>query len=75
MHALQILIAVMAIALGAFLLLRPRKAIDVQIAFYRRINWKMEPVSMTKEITNTRIMGASVLIFGVISIVYFIAFF
>jgi hypothetical protein len=36
---------------------RPELAIEIQRRFYARINWKIEPVSMPKEIRNTRIMG------------------
>ena len=42
---------------GVFLILRPRLAINLQIDFYKRINWKMEPISMEKEIRNTRAIG------------------
>lgn len=42
---------------GVFLVLRPRLAINLQIDFYKRINWKMEPISMEKEIRNTRAIG------------------
>jgi hypothetical protein len=31
--------------------------IEIQRKFYEKINWKVEPVSMEKEIRNTRIMG------------------
>jgi hypothetical protein len=36
---------------------RPELAIEIQKRFYAKINWRIEPVSMPKEIRNTRIMG------------------
>jgi len=56
-------------ALGAVVVWQPRKIIDMQIAAYRLINWKMEPISMEKEIRNTRIMGLAVLILGVFAFI------
>jgi len=39
------------------LILKPDFCIEMQKKFYRSINWNMEPVSMAKEIRNTRMMG------------------
>ena len=57
------LFAFVCLVIGAFLCLKPALAIKIQIKFYERINWRMEPVSMEKEIRNTRIMG--LVLFGV----------
>ncbi len=61
---------VLAVALGVLVAWKPRKIIELQIAFYRLINWKMEPISMEKEIRNTRIMGLAVLILGIFAFIY-----
>ena len=42
---------------GLFLFRNPGRAIEVQIRFYEKINWRMEPISMQKEIRNTKIMS------------------
>ena len=42
----------------------PQRVIAFQQAFYLRINWRMEPVSMAKEIRNTRLMGLALVAFG-----------
>ena len=68
-YCLQLTIAVIAIITGALIAWKPRKAIDIQIAFYRLINWKLEPISMEKEIRNTRIMGAVVLVAGILALI------
>ncbi len=47
----------LSVVLGIVLLIAPKKAIEFQIAFYRLINWRMEPVSWKREIANTRLMG------------------
>jgi hypothetical protein len=67
---LQLTIAVIASLFGGLVAWKPRKVIDTQIALYRPFNWKIEPISMEKEIRNTRIMGLVVLILGVISLGY-----
>ena len=58
-------IAIFAIVVGFYLYKNPQKAIGGQIAFYRKINWRMEPVDMAREIRNTRTMGFFALFCGV----------
>ena len=62
-------ITIIAIVFGTLLAWKPKKAIEIQIAIYRPFNWKIEPISMEKEIRNTCIMGLAVLVLGVISLV------
>lgn len=64
----QLTIAVIAIAFGGLLAWKPKKIIDMQIALYRPLNWKIEPISMKKEMRNTRIMGLVVLVLGILSL-------
>ena len=64
----QLTIAVIAITFGGLLAWKPKKIIDMQIALYRPFNWKIEPISMEKEIRNTRIMGLVVLVLGILSL-------
>ena len=52
-----ILISAAGILIGLFLSLNPALAIRIQKRFYERINWRIEPISMPKELRNTRIMG------------------
>jgi hypothetical protein len=67
---IQLTMVVIAIVFGALVAWKPKKTIDIQIALYRPFNWKIEPISMEKEIRNTRIMGLAVLILGILSLVY-----
>lgn len=60
------LIAIVSVVMGIIFTAAPRRTIEAQIAFYRLINWKMEPVSWEKEIRNTRIMGIIALVCGMI---------
>jgi hypothetical protein len=66
----QLTVAFIALLLGALIAWKPEKVIKIQIAFYRTINWKMEPISMAKEIANTRIMGLALAILAVLAMVY-----
>jgi len=64
----QLTIAFIAIIFGGLLVWKSKKIIDMQIVLYRIFNWKIEPISMKKEIWNTRIMGFAVLGLGIFSI-------
>ena len=61
MHPLYFLPLVLASlvssVLGLFLFFKPQAAIELQRKFYAVINWRIEPISMEKEIRNTRLMG------------------
>lgn len=72
MYCLRLTTVVIAIIFGLLVAWKPRKVIDIQIAFYRLINWKVEPVSMEKEIRNTRIMGVIVFIAGIFAFIYIV---
>ncbi len=50
---------------GTVCLRWPRKVIVFQQRFYSRINWRMEPISMSKEIRNTRLMGLALVLLAV----------
>lgn len=65
----QLTIVVISIAFGALVAWKPKKIIEMQIALYRPFNWKIEPISMDKEIRNTRIMGIAVLALAILSLV------
>ena len=41
------------------------------LRFYEKINWRIEPISMEKEIRNTEIMGVSLIVLTVLAVVYF----
>ena len=66
----QILIAIGAALLGFFLFRNPSLAIELQRKFYEGINWRMEPISMTKEIRNTKAMGLFLVVIAVFMIAY-----
>ena len=55
---IEILIAFFALANGILCLRNPQAAIHIQQCFYAKINWKLEPINLAKELRNTRIMGA-----------------
>jgi len=65
-------IAATGIIIGVFLALKPARAIEAQRRFYLRINWKIEPVSMEKELRNTRLMG--LFLTGISILIFILAF-
>jgi hypothetical protein len=67
-----ILISASGVLTGFFLFLNPDLVIEIQRRFYERINWKIEPVSMSREIRNTKIMGLILIIVASTTIIYII---
>ncbi len=52
-----ILLSMVSIIIGLFVFFKPELTIEIQKKFYEKINWRIEPISMQKEIRNTKIMG------------------
>ena len=62
------------ILLVAFLLIiKPSLAIEIQRRFYEKINWKIEPISMHKELRNTQLMGWFLIIVWLATFIYTVA--
>ena len=68
-----VLIFLVSIIIGIFLWLRPATAIELQRRFYARINWRIEPISMEKEIRNTRMMGLFLTVTVITGLIYLLA--
>ncbi len=62
--------SIFSLGFGLLLVVKPLKAIKFQIKFYQLINWKIEPISMSKEIRNTRIMGGFLILFTLLAAAY-----
>jgi len=52
-----ILFCLLGLSIGIILIISPGFAIEIQRKFYEKINWRITPISMEKELANTRIMG------------------
>ena len=63
-----ILITLVSIVIGLFLLINPVLAIKIQIGFYKKINWRIEPISMAREVRNTRLMGLLLIIAALLAV-------
>ncbi|MCX7661756.1 MAG: hypothetical protein N2Z79_03630 [Candidatus Omnitrophica bacterium] len=61
---------IISLCIGLFLFFKPSSAIKFQQNFYIKINWRIEPVSYSKEIRNTRIMGAIILLLILLSLIF-----
>ncbi|RKY32180.1 MAG: hypothetical protein DRP74_03220 [Candidatus Omnitrophota bacterium] len=62
LNSFLILIVLASLTIGVFFMKKPGLAIEIQRRFYERINWRIAPISMAREIRNTRIMGLFVII-------------
>jgi len=65
-----IVISLLSFVFSLLLIFKPEFCIAMQKRFYYLINWNIEPVSMTKEIRNTRIMGVGLLIAVILALIY-----
>ena len=65
-----VFVAIPCILLGIFFYNQPLKAIEIQRRFYEKINWKIEPISLPKEIRNTKLMGLSLVVCVVFALWY-----
>ncbi len=61
-----------SITLGLFVFFRPELTIEIQRKFYEKINWRIEPISMKKEIRNTKIMGIFLVAVAIATMIYFL---
>ena len=59
-----------ALGLGFFAYVQPVKTIDLQKKFYESINWRIEPVSIPKEIRNTKAMGLFLMFLAFVAATY-----
>jgi len=69
---LLIVISSLSIIIGLFIFKKPTSAFEIQRKFYALINWRIEPISLQKEIRNTKIMGLSLVVIGLVTIGYII---
>ena len=70
MKIIQILLSVFSAAVGLFIFFKPALAIEIQKRFYAKINWRIEPISMRKELRNTKIMGIFLFALAVVTLLY-----
>jgi hypothetical protein len=66
-----IMIALVSLCIGLFIFINPTKAFEIQKKFYALINWRIEPISIEKEIRNTKVMGIFLIVFVLASCFYY----
>ena len=50
-------VVIISLAFAVFIIKNPMKTFEIQKKFYAMINWNIEPISLEKEIRNTKLMG------------------
>jgi hypothetical protein len=58
------------IIVGVFIFFCCALVIRLQIKFYEKINWRIEPISLPKELKNTRYMGLFLVLFCLLASFY-----
>ena len=63
-------ISLSAVCFGLFIIRYPLKTFEIQKKFYAMINWRIEPISLEKEIRNTKMMGIFLFVFVIVASLY-----
>ena len=71
MKEITLLVSAVGIIIGQFVFFKPELTIEIQRKFYEKINWRIEPISMQKEIRNTKIMGAFLVVVAIATMIYY----
>lgn len=66
-----IIISLLELAVGIASVLNPSLVISLQQAFYKKINWYIQPISIEREIRNTKFMGYVDFLMGLL--IFFLA--
>jgi len=66
-----ILFFLVGLSCAVIMIINPVFAIEMQRRFYEKINWKIEPISMSREIRNTRFMGY-LLVILLVALLFFV---
>jgi hypothetical protein len=67
---LSLLLPAIGIITGFILIRTPGLCIELQKRAYLLINWRIEPVSMERELNNTRLMGFVLISISMIGLIF-----
>ena len=65
-----VVVALSALCFAFFVYLKPLDAFELQRKFYALINWRIEPISLQKEIRNTKLMGIFLIVIVIAACLY-----
>lgn len=54
---ISIILIIIGIFVGLFVFFYPVSVMRMQVKFYEKINWRIEPISLQKEFTRTKYTG------------------
>lgn len=64
---LWIFLSSVSLIAGYLCIKKPLNVIRFQQTFYEKINWRLEPIDLKKEIKNTQIMGAILVALSIVA--------
>lgn len=67
---ISIVVYFLAVAAGLVMFFKPQAVIEFQRKFYEKINWRIEPISMPREVRNTKLMGLFLILAAPLAIIY-----
>jgi multisubunit Na+/H+ antiporter MnhB subunit len=65
-------VTLVILSFGILCVRRPERAIEMQKKFYEKINWRLEPIVVKRELKNTRIMGIFMVVAGALTLLLII---
>ena len=66
---ISILVYFLAVTAGLVMFFKPGAVIEFQRKFYENINWRIEPISMPREVRNTKLMGLFLILAAPLAII------
>ena len=70
--SLILFISLVSFTFGLLLYTQPLRMFEIQRRFYAKINWRIEPISIEKEIRNTKAMGVFLMLFVAGALTYYL---
>jgi len=67
---IAIILAVVGIGFGLFMIYKSDAIIKIHIKSAAKSNWRVEPISMEKELKNTKIRGINFVALCILAIIY-----
>ena len=72
MITILLMLAAISLGVGVLYSSRPELAIEWQRRAYAAFNWRLEPISLEKELRNMKVMGRILIVISMATIIYII---
>jgi hypothetical protein len=66
----SVVFIILGIVVGLLVYFYPVSVMRIQVKFYEKINWRIEPISLQKEFDRTRNTGLYLVVLSILSGIY-----